>query len=263
MAVRERRLAVDRRCTRESPARTGRRDRNRTPREFATGATALRPSALRRGAARAPRPHRRPTAEPLPPAPPEVAPRSRESSRSTTRWAVRSPGRRPRSDGPPRSTWADTGRDRGIRTRRLVRPARRASPSCSLRSTASSTRRAHRRTSTRPGLTATSRTARPSTCARGSRRRSSASRRASENVCSPAPTRNSAELERENPNLVGGDIGGGANTLGQLIARPAPRLVACSTPVRGLYLCSSSTPPGGGVHGLCGHLAARAALRRT
>jgi phytoene dehydrogenase-like protein len=76
-------------------------------------------------------------------------------------------------------------------------------------------------------------------------------------------TRNSAELERENPNLVGGDIGGGANTLGQLIARPALRLVPYSTPVRGLYLCSSSTPPGGGVHGLCGHLAARAALRRT
>jgi phytoene dehydrogenase-like protein len=76
-------------------------------------------------------------------------------------------------------------------------------------------------------------------------------------------TRNSADLERENPNLVGGDIGGGANTLGQLIARPAPRLVPYSTPVRGLYLCSSSTPPGGGVHGLCGHLAARAALGRT
>ncbi len=76
-------------------------------------------------------------------------------------------------------------------------------------------------------------------------------------------TRNTVDLERENPNLVGGDIGGGANTLGQLIARPAPRLVPYSTPVRGLYLCSSSTPPGGGVHGLCGHLAAKAALRRT
>jgi phytoene dehydrogenase-like protein len=76
-------------------------------------------------------------------------------------------------------------------------------------------------------------------------------------------TRNSADLERENPNLVGGDIGGGANTLGQLILRPAPRLVPYSTPVRGLYLCSSSTPPGGGVHGLCGHLAAKAALQRT
>jgi phytoene dehydrogenase-like protein len=76
-------------------------------------------------------------------------------------------------------------------------------------------------------------------------------------------TRNTVDLERENPNLVGGDIGGGANTLRQLMARPAPRLVPYSTPVRGLYLCSSSTPPGGGVHGLCGHLAAKAALRRT
>jgi phytoene dehydrogenase-like protein len=76
-------------------------------------------------------------------------------------------------------------------------------------------------------------------------------------------TRNSADLERENPNLVGGDIGGGANTLGQLIVRPAPQLVPYSTPLRGLYLCSSSTPPGGGVHGLCGHLAAKAALQRT
>jgi phytoene dehydrogenase-like protein len=75
-------------------------------------------------------------------------------------------------------------------------------------------------------------------------------------------THDSAELERENPNLVGGDIGGGANTLGQLIARPAPRLVPYSTPVSGLYLCSSSTPPGGGVHGLCGDLAAKAALHR-
>jgi phytoene dehydrogenase-like protein len=73
--------------------------------------------------------------------------------------------------------------------------------------------------------------------------------------------RGPADLERENANLVGGDISGGANSLGQLVARPAPRLVPYSTPVRGLYLCSSSTPPGGGVHGMCGHLAARAALR--
>jgi phytoene dehydrogenase-like protein len=74
--------------------------------------------------------------------------------------------------------------------------------------------------------------------------------------------RNTADLERENANLVGGDIGGGANTLGQLIARPALRPVPYSTPITGLYLCSSSTPPGGGVHGMCGHLAAKAALRR-
>jgi len=73
--------------------------------------------------------------------------------------------------------------------------------------------------------------------------------------------RNTVDLEHENPNLVGGDIGGGANTLGQLIARPAPRLVPYSTPVPWLYLCSASTPPGGGVHGMSGHLAAKAALR--
>jgi phytoene dehydrogenase-like protein len=67
-----------------------------------------------------------------------------------------------------------------------------------------------------------------------------------------------AALERRNPNLIGGDIGGGALDLRQLVARPTWR--AYRTPVRGLYLCSSSTPPGGGVHGLCGYYAARAAL---
>jgi phytoene dehydrogenase-like protein len=74
--------------------------------------------------------------------------------------------------------------------------------------------------------------------------------------------RNTRDLERENANLVGGDIAGGANTLPQLLARPAPRRIPYSTPVPWLYLCSSSTPPGAGVHGMCGHLAARAALRR-
>ena len=75
--------------------------------------------------------------------------------------------------------------------------------------------------------------------------------------------RTTQDLERENPNLVGGDVGGGSNSLGQLIARPAARAVPYSTPLPWLYLCSSSTPPGGGVHGMCGHLAAKAALRRS
>jgi phytoene dehydrogenase-like protein len=69
------------------------------------------------------------------------------------------------------------------------------------------------------------------------------------------------DLERRNANLVGGDIAGGSNELSQLIARPALRPVPYSTPLDGVYLCSASTPPGGGVHGMCGYLAARAALR--
>ncbi|HYP47043.1 MAG TPA: NAD(P)/FAD-dependent oxidoreductase [Thermoleophilaceae bacterium] len=71
----------------------------------------------------------------------------------------------------------------------------------------------------------------------------------------------SAEVERRNPNYVGGDINGGMQNLRQLFTRPVARAVPYSTPVPGLYLCSSSTPPGGGVHGMCGYWAARAALR--
>jgi phytoene dehydrogenase-like protein len=74
--------------------------------------------------------------------------------------------------------------------------------------------------------------------------------------------RSTPELERENPNLVGGDISGGANTLAQLVARPALRPIPYSTPLPWLWICSASTPPGAGVHGMCGHLAAKAALRR-
>jgi phytoene dehydrogenase-like protein len=75
-------------------------------------------------------------------------------------------------------------------------------------------------------------------------------------------TMNTAAMERHNPNLVGGDVTGGANLLSQLFARPVARLDPYATPVKGLYLCSASTPPGGGVHGMCGYWAARAALRR-
>jgi phytoene dehydrogenase-like protein len=69
------------------------------------------------------------------------------------------------------------------------------------------------------------------------------------------------EVERRNPNYVGGDINGGVQDLRQLFTRPVARPVPYSTPVEGLYICSSSTPPGGGVHGMCGYWAARAALR--
>jgi phytoene dehydrogenase-like protein len=69
------------------------------------------------------------------------------------------------------------------------------------------------------------------------------------------------EMEEYNSNYVGGDINGGVQDLRQQFTRPTLRLVPYSTPVKGLYICSSSTPPGGGVHGMCGYYAAQAALR--
>jgi phytoene dehydrogenase-like protein len=68
------------------------------------------------------------------------------------------------------------------------------------------------------------------------------------------------DLERSNANLVGGDIGGGEVNLMQLFTRPALRINPYATPIPGVYVCSSSTPPGGGVHGMGGYHAARAAL---
>jgi len=72
-----------------------------------------------------------------------------------------------------------------------------------------------------------------------------------------------AELEAYNANYVGGDINGGLQHWAQLFTRPAVRLDPYSTPDRRIFICSASTPPGGGVHGLCGMYAARSALRGT
>lgn len=69
-----------------------------------------------------------------------------------------------------------------------------------------------------------------------------------------------ADLERYNANYIGGDISGGSADGLQYIFRPRPTLMPYATPLEGVYLCSSSTPPGGGVHGMCGYHAARAAL---
>ncbi|MBL0745035.1 phytoene desaturase family protein [Chryseolinea lacunae] len=74
-------------------------------------------------------------------------------------------------------------------------------------------------------------------------------------------TLNSAQLEQYNFNYVGGDINGGVLDLGQLFTRPVLRASPYRTSLKGLYICSSATPPGGGVHGLCGHYAARRALK--
>jgi phytoene dehydrogenase-like protein len=70
-----------------------------------------------------------------------------------------------------------------------------------------------------------------------------------------------ADLERHNANLVGGDIGAGVADLTQLFTRPTWRTY--STPLRGVYVCSASTPPGVGVHGMCGYWAAQRALREV
>jgi phytoene dehydrogenase-like protein len=72
-----------------------------------------------------------------------------------------------------------------------------------------------------------------------------------------------ADFQSYNENYIGGDINGGSQDIRQLFTRPVARLVPYSTPSESLYLCSSSTPPGGGVHGLCGYHAARAVLKRT
>jgi phytoene dehydrogenase-like protein len=69
------------------------------------------------------------------------------------------------------------------------------------------------------------------------------------------------DMQRYNPGYVGGDIAAGANTLRQTVGRPALRWNPYRTPLPGVYLCSGSTPPGGGVHGMCGYWAARTALR--
>lgn len=72
-----------------------------------------------------------------------------------------------------------------------------------------------------------------------------------------------ADEQRRHPNYIGGDVNGGAATMRQTLFRPTVRWDNYRTPAPGIYLCSASTPPGGGVHGMCGYHAARTALRHT
>ena len=68
-------------------------------------------------------------------------------------------------------------------------------------------------------------------------------------------------MEARNAHILGGDIAGGAADFAQILARPVFAADPYKTPIDGVYLCSSSTPPGVGVHGMCGYHAAQSALR--
>ena len=74
-------------------------------------------------------------------------------------------------------------------------------------------------------------------------------------------TMTTQDFQRYNPNYIGGDINGGVQNWRQLFTRPVPRLNPYTTPLKNLFICSSSTPPGGGVHGMCGYYAAQAVLK--
>jgi phytoene dehydrogenase-like protein len=76
-------------------------------------------------------------------------------------------------------------------------------------------------------------------------------------------TMDTMQMEAYNPNYIGGDINGGSIDIGQLFTRPALRFSPYKTSAKGIYICSSSTPPGGGVHGMCGYNAAKKALKDT
>lgn len=76
-------------------------------------------------------------------------------------------------------------------------------------------------------------------------------------------TMNTEQMEEYNPNYIGGDINGGVIDIRQLFTRPVMRWSPYKTSAKGIYICSSSTPPGGGVHGMCGYYAAKRALKEV
>jgi len=74
---------------------------------------------------------------------------------------------------------------------------------------------------------------------------------------------NTADMQLYNPNYIGGDISGGVMDITQLFTRPVLKFSPYRTSANKIYLCSASTPPGGGVHGMCGYHAAKSALKNV
>ena len=176
-------------------------------------------------------------------------------------WALDGPipWKSPEWRGRRRSIWAARERRSAPRSGRRRRAKSPTSRTFCSPSRASLTQRGRPRANTRSGPTATSPTARP-----GHDRPDRGADRALRAGLQGPHTRphviGPAAMHRYNANYFGGDINGGVQDWRQLFTRPVARWTPWSTPVPGLYLCSSSTPPGGGVHGMCGYYAAMDAL---
>ncbi len=181
----------------------------------------------------------------------------RACSRRTGPSTRRCPGARRRAGGRVPCTWAAHSR-----TSPPVNDRRRAAACRIRRTSSSSSRRSAIRRARRPAATRCGRTCH---VPHGSTADMTGAIEAQIERFAPGfrdtvvarHTMGPADLERHNANLVGGDISGGAADLAQLVARPVLSLNPYKTPVPGVYLCSSSTPPGVGVHGMCGYHAAR------
>ena len=216
----------------------------------------LPPARGRTSSTRAPRSSRRspsPCSRGISAAPAAGTATGRASSRSTGRSTARSRGG---TDAVAEASTVHLGGTldeiAASEARRVARRAPGAARSCCSSSRARSTRRAPRRASTRGTRTVTCPRDRPWTSRRSSSARSSASPRAFGDRVLARHVMNTADLERYNPSLVGGAITGGVADLGQLFTRPVARWNPYTTPHPRIFLCSAATPPGGGVHGMCG-----------
>ena len=187
----------------------------------------------------------------------------RASSSSTGRSTARSRGApRAARSAAPCISGRPSRRSPRSEARRSGTGAIRSGPTCCSRSRACSTRRGRPTASTPRGPTVTCRAARRSDMTRAHRGAGRALR-----AGLPRPASWRAARSRPRDRGVQRQLRRGRHQRGspgprQLFTRPTARLVPYATPARGVYICSSSTPPGGGVHGMCGYFAARAALRR-